>query len=368
MKIKQFIKKNTSLFSRVSFCLLAVCAVIKLIAVLSAPFADFFNRYISSLFRAVSGYATAFIPFSLAETVIISAIPLAVVYIIFFTVKISSSENAGRHISGLLGAISLLLSMFIISFSIAYDVTPLEEKMQLDTSDTTPSELYTACEYALTQLSSAESQLTRDENGASVMPYNFSTLTEKLNFAYKKLYGEYDFLSPMYASPKPIALSKPMTYTHIAGVYTFFTGEANVNINYPHYIIAYTAAHEMAHQRGIAPEDEANFIAFLVCTSSDDPYLRYCGYAQIAEYLGNALYATDREKFDELLKYYPTGLLMEYMAYAEMFEEYSDNTAADISGAVNDAYLKSQGQSDGTRSYDLVTELATAYILKSING
>ena len=59
---------------------------------------------------------------------------------------------------------------------------------------------------------------------------------------------------------------------------------------------------------------------------------------------------------------------MEYTAYSDMFKQYSDNAAADISGAVNDAYLKAQGQSDGTKSYDLVTELATAYILKNMNG
>ena len=50
----------------------------------------------------------------------------------------------------------------------------------------------------------------------------------------------------------------------------------------------------MAHQRGIAREDEANFIAFLVCMASDDPYIRYSGYLEVYEYVASSLYSDDR--------------------------------------------------------------------------
>ena len=278
----------------------------------------------------------------------------------------SESDDYAKQVFNLLGLIACLLSLFLINFSIAYDVTPLEKKLDLDSTAITADNLYDASEYVMTQLEWLDVEIVRDENGAAVMPYSFSELTRKINIAYDNLYGEYRFLSPLYAGAKQIALSIPMTYTHIAGVYTFFTGEANINTNYPPYVVAFTTAHEMAHQRGIAPEDEANFVAFLACTTSDDPFLRYCGYAQILEYIGNSLYATDSSRFEDLLYFYPEGVLAEYVAYSNMFKEYSHSKAADVSSAVNDVYLKSQGQTDGTNSYDLVTELATAYILKNI--
>ncbi len=366
MRIKQFIKNNVSIFARISFCLLVFCAAVKLCAVLSPAFADFFNRHISSLLRAVLAYATSIIPFSLAETLIISAIPFAIIYIIYLAKKLTEDENGTRRIINLLAISSMLISLFTVNLSIAYDCTPLEKKLQLDTAEITEEELYLACEYAIKQLESLEWEITREPNGASLMPYSFSELGDKLNQSYNRLYGEYSFLSPLYVNPKPIALSEALTYTHIAGMYTFFTGESNVNINYPHYVVAFSAAHEMAHQRGVAPEDEANFTAFLACITSNDKYLNYCGYAQILEYLGNALHASDSEKFQTLLLSYPQGLLEEYLSYSNMFSKYSDSTASEISGAVNDAYLKSQGQVEGTKSYDLVTELATAYILKNL--
>ena len=92
-------------------------------------------------------------------------------------------------------------------------------------------------------------------------------------------------------------LSEPWTYTHISGMYTFFTGEANVNVNYPDFIMVSSAAHEMAHQRGVGKEDEANFVAFLVCTLSDDPYIRYCGYADVLNDLMGKLHSANPELY-----------------------------------------------------------------------
>ena len=92
-----------------------------------------------------------------------------------------------------------------------------------------------------------------------------------------------------------------MTYTHISGVYTFFTGEANINVNFPDYTTPFTSAHELSHQRGIGPEDEANFMAFLVCIESDDTYIKYSGYMEVFEYVISALYKTDKDKYYSLM-------------------------------------------------------------------
>ena len=57
----------------------------------------------------------------------------------------------------------------------------------------------------------------------------------------------------------------------------------------------------------------------------------------------------------------PPQIRREEAAYSAFFEKYRDNVAADVSQATNDAYLKGQGASQGTKSYGLVAELAVAY-------
>jgi endo-1,4-beta-mannosidase len=140
------------------------------------------------------------------------------------------------------------------------------------------------------------------------------------------------------------------------------TGESNINTNYPDFLAPFTMAHEMAHQRGIAREDEANFVAFLVCIGSDDAYIRYSGYTNVANYIANALNTANYNKYvDMMVNHYPTEVMKEFVAYSDFFDEYRDSTASEVTGVVNNAFLQSQGQSAGTKSYGLVVDLAVAY-------
>ena len=365
MKVKAFIKKNISVGARVIFCIGALCGVIKLIAALSTPFADFFNRHISSIFRAIFAHISGVFPFSIAETAVICMIPCSILYLVWCFTVAAKKDKLTRQIFNLCGVIVFLLSTFVLNYGAGYDTTPLEDKMELTVTQPTTDDLYRACADTLIEMYPLEREITRDADGAARMPFSFDEMVDKLNDAYDTLYTEYDFLSPLHTGVKRIALSKALTYTHMSGFYTFWSGEANVNTNYPDYVIVYTTAHEMAHQRGIAPEDEANFVAFLACAASEDAYIRYCGYANLMEYLANALYAADPEMYTEnILAFFPDGLRAEYAAYAAMFEPYRDSTASEVSGAVNDAYLKAQGQSAGTKSYGLVVDLAVAYYHK----
>ncbi len=128
----------------------------------------------------------------------------------------------------------------------------------------------------------------------------------------------------------------------------------------PDYTLPFTAAHEFAHQRGISREDEANFVAYLACIESDDPYVRYSGYLNLYEYVASALYSADHDAYFEVSGKLPAEVRAEMSAYNRFFEKYRHNVAATVSGAVNDTYLKSQG-TPGEKSYGMVVDLAVAY-------
>ena len=119
----------------------------------------------------------------------------------------------------------------------------------------------------------------------------------------------------------------------------------------------------MAHQRGIAKEDEANFTAFLVCSLSDDPYIRYCGYADVLNDLMGKLSSASPELYAKARAYMPQELKNEYTAYSVFFDEYRENVAATVSTAVNNAYITSHNQPQGVKSYGLVVDLVAAYML-----
>ncbi len=335
-------------------------------------FAEIWTRYPAQLMRLVLAKLTGWIPFSFAETVIVT-LPITVTAFIVgvsvSTKRNDSKENFYKWLRPIISVILVILTLFFAAFGPAYGRYSLSQNLKLDRKDVSVDELFATgiIVSAFTNLDVGE--IDFDSEGASVMPYGFDVLVEKMNQAYRKYTDGLDYISHFDSSPKPIALSEPMTYTHISGVYTYMTGEANININYPDFLLPFTVAHEMAHQRGIAREDEANFVAFLVCTYSDDAYIRYSGYANMLNYINSALGKSDKEKGKELFqKYTPYNVQLEFAAYSEFFDKYRESTASKVSGTINNAYLQSQGQTAGTKSYGLVVDLAVAYYKRYTNA
>ena len=361
------IRRYVPLPAFIIICLALLCAVINFIAVFSRSFADFFNLKISPFFRMLLAKVTGVLPFSLAEVLIILS-PLLVVLLIVQTVRFvkKDRERRIRFLFSVFAIIAYIYSSFVLTFAAAYRGTSLEDKLGLERGKVTKEQLISVSQMLLDELAILSEDIIYDETeDFSVMPYSFSKLNDKLNDAYSSFSEKYDFISKLSSRVKRVMLSEPMTYTHISGVYTFFTGESNVNVNYPDYITPYTMAHEMAHQRGIAREDEANFVAFLVCLESDDAYIRYSAYLNLFDYISSSLYRADKEAYKEVYLSLPASIIAEKAAYSRFYEKYRDSVLSDISDSVNNSYLVSQGQTNGTASYGLVTELAVAYLLKS---
>jgi hypothetical protein len=348
-------------WSKVLYIIAGVAAVVFAIAVISPAFADFYNRYVGSVVRGVLAHVTGWIPFSLAEGLILLVPVVAVVVIVVANKKYADTWRQVFCFIGMAVSVaSIFFSLFAFGFGAGYHGTGLDEKLGVEKREVSAAELRHTAEILAELVNANAEELTFNSKGQAIMPYSYDDMSAKLVLAYAKLCDTYGFIPRLSSRVKPVMLSKPWTYTHIAGVYTYFTGEANINTNFPDYTLPFTAAHEMAHQRGMAREDEANFIAFLVCMQSDDAYIRYSGALNLYEYVANALYMADREAYVELYTALSPHARLEMSAYSEFFSEYVDSVASDVVGAVNDTFLKLQG-TEGTASYGFVVDIAVAY-------
>ena len=328
----------------------------------SSTFADWWGATVGAVCRRSFAYLFAWLPFSFAELLVISLIPLAILLISIGIRHYCDSTRSMLVYVGILISIgSLIGTSFVFNYACGYYGTPLEQRLDLDRRASSAEELYVTAEILADELRAVKDEIIFLEDGTSLMPYSYKEMNEKLLDAYEKFVEKYDLFDTFYSRVKPIMISEPMSYTHITGVYTFFTGEANINVNFPDYTVPFTAAHELAHQRGIAREDEANFIAFLVCKESDDPYIRYSAYLNAYEYVAMALSSANYNLFYESYTALPREIHREEDAYNEFFEKYRENVAADVSDSVNDSYLQSQGSAAGSRTYNLVVDLAVAY-------
>lgn len=329
---------------------------------------ELFNRTVAAFFRRILAYLTNLFPFSVAETLLILS-PLILGFLIYYGIRCRNKnlKDALLYCATILSALAIVFQLFVFAFAPGYYTRPLDGKLGLERREISAVELYdTAC-LLIEQINEENDSIGYLESGFSVMPYGYREMNGKLLDAYADLPKEYDFVDRFYSQVKPVLLSEPMSYTHITGVYTFFTGEANLNVNFPDYTIPYTAAHELAHQRGVAREDEANFVAFLVCRASDDAYIRYSGLVGMYEYVMSALYRADRELYLDARSRVEKTVLDEQRAYSAFFDRYRKSTVGKVSGAVNNSYLQSQGTA-GTKSYGMVVDLAVIYLLAEQKG
>lgn len=349
------------LICRIAYVSALVSLVIYIVACISPAFADFFNQYISVIGRTVLNVLTSWFPFSLGECMIF-LLPVALVLAVVYALhrRCDTWRCAFVFIGMLLSVLAALFSVFVLNFGTGYRGTTLDVKLELERRAVSAEELYDTAELLREHINRETADIQYAETDFSHMPYDLDTLNDKLNDAYSAFCKEHDFITHVDGQIKPVMISEVMSYMHITGVYSFFTGEANINVNFPDYTLPFTAAHEMAHQRGIAREDEANFIAYLVCISSNDPYIRYSGYLNMYEYVIGALASADNELFLMVSAHLNPEVNREISAYNEFFKTYADSTVSKVSGTINDTFLQSQG-TPGIKSYGLVVDLAVAY-------
>lgn len=295
--MKKFLSKTREyvpLYSLIVLGLTIISFLFFIIVVNNVAFADFFNYYLSAPTRVIMTWLTVAFPFSIAEIVVLSS-PILLALLIFLAIKLGKKGKRAsvKYLTVLLSIPCLIFITFVWTYSSGYHTTKIEDKIGLDREAVKKEELYDTYKIIVNELNGLADEIQYDETGASVMPYSYNEMSKKICKAYEKFVDKHSVLQTYPSRVKPLLISEPMTYTHLSGIYSFMSGEANVNVNYPDFVVATSSAHEMAHQRGIARENECNFIAFAVLIESDDPFLKYSAYLDVYSNIMGALYNED---------------------------------------------------------------------------
>ena len=151
-----------------------------------------------------------------------------------------------------------------------------------------------------------------------------------------------------------------LTRIGISGFYFPYTGEATVNAVMPQASLPFVMAHEMAHQRGTAREDEANFLAYLACHESGLASARYSGALAAFGLAFNALWQASPDSARAVREILDAGPRADRAAIHAFWQRHEGRASA-LAERVNDRYLKANAQRAGTGSYDLAVELLVAY-------
>lgn len=288
------------------------------------------------------------------------------VLFVVFTLVYGFKQAAGHGWCGIyrgvltLGmGVVLLYAGFCLLWGINYYADSFSDKSGIPDEPVSVSQLKIAAAYFVQKTAETADLVPRDESGQALFSAN-EILDDSL-LIYDSLEEQYPFLAAPSLRPKPMAFSRLMSMIDFTGFYFPFTGEANINMDFPDALRPFTIAHELAHQRGIAAEQEANFVGIQAAVTSGLPAYEYSGWLAGSLYLGNALYSVSPSDWLEISASLPDGARADFEANNAYWDQFKDKPVANAAGSVYDGFLKSYDQQLGKQSYGACVDLLCAY-------
>ncbi len=322
--------------------------------------------YSTAVFRWISmpiAYITALFPFSLTEISLYLALP-ALAAILYFAVRgIRRSDTKGKTIGRYLlrtgWTVSCLYLVFMLLLGFNYSRLPLSSSMGIEVKARSSDELEDVCGILLEQVNTLR-ETRQEKDGVMILRNGKSAALKDGRLGYDAVEDIYPVLTGPSVRAKGVMISHLWSYTGITGMYFPFYVEANVNVDIPEYAIPNTVMHELAHLRGIAREDEAEFAAFITGINHPDKDFKYSSYLNAFIYASNALYGADRDAYDRIHVQISEPVLRDLRAGGEYWKQF-EGPVQEASTSVNNAYLQSNMQKDGVRSYGRVVDLLLGY-------
>jgi len=254
----------------------------------------------------------------------------------------------------------VMLNLFYFMWGFNYSRPTLYQLMELDVKKRSTEELQELCFELCERANELRTQVAEDENGVFVLEEGYRPYFDRIPEAYETLGKKHSLFDKKAYPAKGVIASEGMSYAGIAGIFMPYTGEANVNVHQPPLLLLSSAAHETAHLLGFAKENEANFISYLACSSSDDPAIAYSGTMLALINCGNKLYKSDPEKYTPLFQRYSSAVVRDIKAYNAYWDNY-EGEVEEAFTSINDNYLKFNQQEEGVKSYGMMVDLLLAY-------
>lgn len=351
--------------------LLLLTAAVNVLAWNSRAFCDWHVRHLFPLSVNVYGRLMSVFPFSVGEGMIVLAALFTAAVAAACVLRIFVRKGRGRRLISffcrayawgfLLVFMIMTWNCFILYHASEFDETYMPDRAQRTYTD---RELIQVRNHIVGELNALAGELQRDENGFLVCR---GDIRQEAIDAMQGLGEEYGLLSGYYPRAKGIAASDFLSQQYMMGYYFPFSMEANYNTSMYVVNVPATLCHELAHLKGFIYEDDANFIGYLACIRSDDPFFRYSGYLSVLGYVEKEYKkASGKQEFDcpavaQAVK--ADDIFLTEEAWEQVEEKAVVETAV-VKAASNQftqTTLVVNGVSDGMKSYGRVVQLLLEY-------
>lgn len=181
--------------------------------------------------------------------------------------------------------------------------------------------------------------------------------------AYEAAATDFPFMMYKSLSVKRSMYGRVGNFLGFMGYYNPFTGESQLNLTIPRFLIPYVTCHEMAHQLGYASESEASFVGYLAAIHSRDSIFSYSTYYDLFSYANHELFLRDSAEAKNNYRLLDDLVKKDMLELKEYWRK-SENVIEPLIKIFYDRYLKANQQRSGMKSYNEAVGWLIAYYKK----
>ncbi|TCD08543.1 DUF3810 domain-containing protein [Pedobacter frigidisoli] len=336
--IKKLSLKAVAIFS--------IALLIYIFGLFPAPVQKYYSTgiypYISSSLR----FTSSIFPFAIGDIVYALLIGFVLYRIIRFFKRRKVLKREYRIIVPLqvLNFFLILYIIFKIVWGLNYSRPSVSEELGIGNEKYSVKELVLLGDFFVKKTNDLKLKQSK------IPAYSINDL--EINSA--KAYDLMEKKNPLfrYSNPclKAVLNSWLISKAGIEGYYAPLTGEANMNMKLPDFVKPYVSCHEIAHQLGIAYEDEANLLGYLTASNSPDVNYQYSANYEMLRYILFEIRMKSPDDYKLLHDKLSVGVLADFKTEKEFWRKYNGDMFGYMDVAF-DSFLKLNNQKKGIDSY-----------------
>lgn len=250
--------------------------------------------------------------------------------------------------------------VFNLSWGLNYNRLGIAHQLTLQPKQHTTEDLKTIAGDLVKSMN--EKRLLLERLPRKYPPYQ--EVFQKSTAAFKVASQDFPFFKYENESVKRSIYGRAGIYLGFLGYFNPFTGESQLNLTQPRFLLPFVTCHEIAHQLGYASESEANFVGYLVASNAPDPLFQYSAYFDMFAYVNKELFKLD-STVAKLNLANLNHLVKKDLEEVKEYYKKSNNPFETVVRGFYDHYLKANQQEKGLHSYNEVVGWLVAYYKKS---
>lgn len=360
---------KTNSYAKISTIFAASCILIIIGCIKAATFYPLwieknYSRgiylHISMFYRTLFGW----LPFSAGDILYAAAgvfLSITIVGLVKKSVRRDFTKNdVKRMFLKAFFIFSIIYIWFNLSWGLNYNRPGIAYELQLPSSMHSQQDLRQITDILLKKVNEYRSML----GNGKIKYKSYHEVFSQAQAAYtRSAAAGFAFLTYNTRSVKRSMYGRAGNFLGFLGYYNPFTGEAQLNLTMPRFLIPFVTCHEMAHQLGYASESEANFVGYLAAVSSTDTLFHYSAYFDLFNYANTELFLKDSAAAKNNYKRLNPAVRNDVEELREYWRK-SDNAIEPYIKIFYDHYLKANQQAKGVKSYNDVTGWLIAYSKK----